>query len=98
MFRCYRRRFSLLPCSQNNVVWQWARSMLALGFGGILAPLISGALIRSRGISRAFEFLCFCMAVRLVMVLALFWISLGKSGSRAARNHRCPLLRGRPGQ
>ena len=69
-----------------------------VGFGGILAPLISGSLIRSRGISHTFEFLSFCMAVPLVMILALFWITSRKERvAREARHTRGTHLRGRPG-
>jgi MFS family permease len=69
-----------------------------VGLGGFLAPLISGALIRTRGTSRAFEFLSFCMAVPLVMILLLVWRTSGKERAEGtARKAKGAPLRGRAG-
>jgi MFS family permease len=71
---------------------------IGVGIGGLLAPLISGTLIRTRGISYAFKFLSFCMVIPLLVILALFWIVSGKEVTEnKARKVKSAHLRGRPG-
>ncbi|MBZ5697461.1 MAG: MFS transporter [Acidobacteriia bacterium] len=69
-----------------------------VGLGGFLAPLISGTLIRTRGTSHAFEFLSFCMAVPIVMILVIVWRTSGEERAVSkARKAKGAHLRGRAG-
>lgn len=69
-----------------------------VGLGGFLAPLISGTLIRRYGAPRTFEFLCFCMVVPLIMILAIFWTTPRKERARSrTRRAKGARLRGRTG-
>jgi MFS family permease len=69
-----------------------------VGLGGFLAPLISVTLIRTRGMSHAFQFLSLCMAVPLVLTLALAWGTSGKARAASkARKATGAHLRGRVG-
>jgi MFS family permease len=71
---------------------------VGVGIGGLLSPLISGTLIRTRGISHAFKFLSLCMAIPLLVILVLFWITSGKEPAESKpREVKGAHLAGRPG-